>query len=169
MSEPGSGSDVVSMRTRAEKRGDRYVLNGNKMWITNGPTADTLVVYAKTDPEAGPRGMTAFLIEKDFKGFSIRKAVMPRGARLRISLGINHQGVGGGAVGDPHLVAVATLPIAALLARVRMETTSEPGARLGHGEAPRVLARDQLGRIAALLLLIAVAADLVDAEFEWAP
>src|SRR6187399_3475490 len=58
MSEPGAGSDVVSMRTRADKRGDRYVLNGNKMWITNGPEAETLVVYAKTDPEAGPRGIT---------------------------------------------------------------------------------------------------------------
>jgi len=64
MSEPGSGSDVVSMRTRADKKGDRYVLNGNKMWITNGPIAETLVVYAKTDPEAGPRGITAFLIER---------------------------------------------------------------------------------------------------------
>jgi isovaleryl-CoA dehydrogenase len=69
MSETGSGSDVVSMRLRAEKRGDRYVLNGTKMWITNGPQADTLVVYAKTDPGAGPRGITAFLIEKGFKGF----------------------------------------------------------------------------------------------------
>lgn len=70
MSEPGAGSDVVSMRLRAEKRGDRYLLNGNKMWITNGPDADVLVVYAKTDPEAGPRGITAFLIEKGFAGFS---------------------------------------------------------------------------------------------------
>ncbi|MDM9621230.1 isovaleryl-CoA dehydrogenase [Rhizobium sp. AC44/96] len=70
MSEPGSGSDVVSMRLRAEKRGDRYVLNGSKMWITNGPDADVLVVYAKTDPDAGPRGISAFLVEKAFKGFS---------------------------------------------------------------------------------------------------
>ncbi len=69
MSEPGAGSDVVGMRTRAEKRGDRYVLNGSKMWITNGPDADVLVVYAKTDPAAGPRDITAFLIEKGFKGF----------------------------------------------------------------------------------------------------
>src|SRR5215469_13421983 len=69
MSEPGAGSDVVGMRTRADKKGDRYLLNGNKMWITNGPEAETLVVYAKTDPSAGPRGITAFLIEKDFKGF----------------------------------------------------------------------------------------------------
>jgi isovaleryl-CoA dehydrogenase len=69
MSEPGAGSDVVSMRLRADKRGDRYVLNGSKMWITNGHYAETLVVYAKTDPEAGPRGITAFLIEKGFKGF----------------------------------------------------------------------------------------------------
>src|ERR1700760_1904799 len=62
MSEPGAGSDVVSMRLRADKRGDRYVLNGTKMWITNGPDADTLVVYAKTDPAAGSKGMTAFLV-----------------------------------------------------------------------------------------------------------
>ena len=70
MSEPEAGSDVVSMRLRAEKRGDRYVLNGSKMWITNGPEADTLVVYAKTDPDAGPRGITAFLVERGFAGFS---------------------------------------------------------------------------------------------------
>ena len=62
MSEPGAGSDVVSMKLRADKKGDRYVLNGSKMWITNGPDADTLVVYAKTDPEAGPRGITAFIV-----------------------------------------------------------------------------------------------------------
>ena len=70
MSEPDAGSDVVSMRLRADKRGDRYVLNGNKMWITNGPEADTLVVYAKTDPEAGSRGITAFLVEQGFSGFN---------------------------------------------------------------------------------------------------
>src|SRR5487761_2487102 len=70
MSEPGAGSDVVSMRTRADKVGDHYVLNGSKMWITNGPVADTLVVYAKTDRTAGARGITAFIIEKDMKGFA---------------------------------------------------------------------------------------------------
>jgi isovaleryl-CoA dehydrogenase len=70
MSEPGAGSDVVSMRTRADKQGDRYILNGSKMWITNGPLADTLVVYAKTDRTAGARGITAFLIEKGFAGFA---------------------------------------------------------------------------------------------------
>ena len=64
MSEAGAGSDVVSMRLRAEKRNDRFVLNGTKYWITNGPDADTLVVYAKTDPEAGAKGITAFLVEK---------------------------------------------------------------------------------------------------------
>ncbi|HEX5777862.1 MAG TPA: acyl-CoA dehydrogenase family protein, partial [Xanthobacteraceae bacterium] len=69
MSESGSGSDVVSMRLKAERKGDRYVLNGTKMWITNGPDADVLVVYAKTDPNAGSRGITAFLIEKGMKGF----------------------------------------------------------------------------------------------------
>lgn len=70
MSEAGAGSDVVAMSLRAEKRNDRFVLNGNKYWITNGPDADTLVVYAKTDPEAGSKGVTAFLIEKEMKGFS---------------------------------------------------------------------------------------------------
>src|SRR6516225_4631884 len=70
MSEPGAGSDVVSMRTRADKRGDRYILNGSKMWITNGPVADTLVVYAKTDRTAGSRGITAFIVEKGMKGFA---------------------------------------------------------------------------------------------------
>ena len=70
MSEPNAGSDVVSMTTRAEKRGDRFVLNGAKMWITNGPVAETLVVYAKTDPQAGARGITAFLVERGMKGFS---------------------------------------------------------------------------------------------------
>jgi isovaleryl-CoA dehydrogenase len=70
MSEPGSGSDVVSMRTRAERRGERYVLNGTKMWITNGPDADVVVVYAKTDAAAGPRGISAFIVEKGMKGFT---------------------------------------------------------------------------------------------------
>ncbi|WP_419914912.1 isovaleryl-CoA dehydrogenase [Hoeflea sp.] len=81
MSEPGSGSDVVSMKLRAEKRNDRFVLNGNKMWITNGPDADTLVVYAKTDMEAGPKGITAFLIEKDMSGFSTAQKLDKLGMR----------------------------------------------------------------------------------------
>ncbi|MEL7486409.1 MAG: isovaleryl-CoA dehydrogenase [Pseudomonadota bacterium] len=81
MSEPGSGSDVVSMRLKAEKKGDRYVLNGNKMWITNGPGADVLVVYAKTEPDAGSRGITAFLIEKDFEGFSTAQKLDKLGMR----------------------------------------------------------------------------------------
>jgi isovaleryl-CoA dehydrogenase len=70
MSEPGAGSDVISMKLKAEDKGGYYLLNGNKMWITNGPDADTLVVYAKTEPELGARGVTAFLIEKGMKGFS---------------------------------------------------------------------------------------------------
>src|ERR1700741_2900189 len=70
MSEPGAGSDVVGMRTRAERKGDRFVLNGSKMWITNGPEANTLIVYAKTDLAAGSKGITAFLIEKGMKGFT---------------------------------------------------------------------------------------------------
>ncbi len=81
MSEPGAGSDVVSMKLRADKHGDRYVLNGSKMWITNGPDADVLVVYAKTDPHAGARGMTAFLVEKGFKGFSVAQKLDKLGMR----------------------------------------------------------------------------------------
>ncbi|HUZ63040.1 MAG TPA: isovaleryl-CoA dehydrogenase [Acetobacteraceae bacterium] len=81
MSEPGAGSDVVGMRTRADKRGDRYVLNGTKMWVTNGPDADILVVYAKTDPNAGPRGITAFVIEKAFRGFSTAQKLDKLGMR----------------------------------------------------------------------------------------
>jgi isovaleryl-CoA dehydrogenase len=81
MSEPGAGSDVVSMRLRAEKRGDRYVLNGTKMWITNGPDADLLVIYAKTDPSAGPKGITAFLVEKNFPGFSCAQKLDKLGMR----------------------------------------------------------------------------------------
>ncbi len=81
MSEPDAGSDVVSMRLRAEKRGESYVLNGTKMWITNGPDADILVVYAKTDPEAGPRGITAFIVERGMKGFSCAQKLDKLGMR----------------------------------------------------------------------------------------
>jgi len=81
MSEPGAGSDVVGMRTRAEKKGDRYVLNGSKMWITNGPDAEVLVVYAKTDPDAGPRGITAFLIEQGMPGFRTAQKLDKLGMR----------------------------------------------------------------------------------------
>jgi isovaleryl-CoA dehydrogenase len=81
MSEPGAGSDVVSMKLRAEKRGSKYVLNGSKMWITNGPSADTLIVYAKTDLEKNSRGISAFIIEKSFKGFSVAQKLDKLGMR----------------------------------------------------------------------------------------
>jgi isovaleryl-CoA dehydrogenase len=81
MSEPGAGSDVVSMRLRADRHGDHYLLNGSKMWITNGPDADTLVVYAKTDVHAGPRGITAFLIEKGMRGFTTAQKLDKLGMR----------------------------------------------------------------------------------------
>ena len=81
MSEPGAGSDVISMKLKAEDKGGYYLLNGNKMWITNGPDADVLVVYAKTDINAGPRGMTAFLIEKGFPGFSTAQKLDKLGMR----------------------------------------------------------------------------------------
>ena len=71
MSEPNAGSDVTSMSLRADKKGDRYILNGSKMWITNGPSADVIVVYAKTSPELGHKGITAFIVEKSYKGFSV--------------------------------------------------------------------------------------------------
>jgi isovaleryl-CoA dehydrogenase len=81
MSEVGAGSDVVSMKLRADRHGDRYVLNGHKMWITNGPDAHTLIVYAKTEPDAGPRGITAFIVERDFKGFSTAQKLDKLGMR----------------------------------------------------------------------------------------
>lgn len=81
MSEPGAGSDVVGMKLKAEKKGGKYVLNGSKMWITNGPQADVVVVYAKTDPAAGPRGITTFIIEKGFRGFSTAQKLDKMGMR----------------------------------------------------------------------------------------
>src|SRR6185503_15032138 len=81
MSESGAGSDVVSMKLRADKKGDRYVLNGAKMWITNAPDAQVIVVYAKTDPSAGPRGITAFLIETGWKGFRVAQKLDKMGMR----------------------------------------------------------------------------------------
>ena len=81
MSEPGAGSDVVSMTLKAEKKGDKYVLNGTKMWITNGSDADVIVVYAKTDPTAGSKGITAFIVEKDFPGFSVGQKLDKLGMR----------------------------------------------------------------------------------------
>lgn len=81
MSEPGSGSDVTSMKLRADKKGDRYILNGSKMWITNGPTADVLMVYAKTDQSAGHRGISTFIVEKGMKGFSVAQKLDKLGMR----------------------------------------------------------------------------------------
>jgi isovaleryl-CoA dehydrogenase len=81
MSEPGSGSDVTSMKLRAEKKGDRFILNGSKMWITNGPSADVLVVYAKTDMGAGHRGISTFIVEKGMKGFSVAQKLDKLGMR----------------------------------------------------------------------------------------
>ena len=81
MSEPGSGSDVTSMKLRADKKGDKYILNGSKMWITNGPTADVLVVYAKTDVKAGHKGISTFIVEKGMKGFSVAQKLDKLGMR----------------------------------------------------------------------------------------
>ena len=81
MSEPSAGSDVVSMKLRAERQGDHFILNGNKMWITNGPDADTYIIYAKTEPDAGSRGITAFIVERGFPGFSQGKKLDKLGMR----------------------------------------------------------------------------------------
>lgn len=81
MSETSAGSDVVSMKLKAERKGDRYILNGHKMWITNGPIADTIVVYAKTNPAANHKGITAFIVEKQFKGFSVAQKLDKLGMR----------------------------------------------------------------------------------------
>ena len=81
MSEPNSGSDVTSMQLKAEKKGDKYILNGSKMWITNGPTADVIMVYAKTDMNAGHRGISTFIVEKGFKGFSVAQKLDKLGMR----------------------------------------------------------------------------------------
>ena len=81
MREPNSGSDVTSMNLKAEKKGDKYILNGSKMWITNGPTADVLIVYAKTDMNAGHKGITTLIIEKNFKGFSVAQKLDKLGMR----------------------------------------------------------------------------------------
>ena len=86
LSEPDSGSDAASLRTTAERVGDHYRLNGTKFWITNGPCADVMVIYAKTDPSAGPKGISAFLVEKDFKGFSVTPMMMKRAAKDAIFL-----------------------------------------------------------------------------------
>jgi isovaleryl-CoA dehydrogenase len=81
MSEPGAGSDVTSMKLTAQKKGNKYVLNGSKMWITNGPDADVIVVYAKTNPELNDKGITAFLVEKSYKGFSVAQKLDKLGMR----------------------------------------------------------------------------------------
>lgn len=81
MSEPNSGSDVTSMQLKAVKKGDKYILNGSKMWITNGPSADVIVVYAKTNPDLGHKGITAFLVEKNFKGFKVAQKLDKFGMR----------------------------------------------------------------------------------------
>ena len=81
MSEPNSGSDVVSMKLKAEKKGDKWILNGSKMWITNGPDADVLLVYAKTNPQANSKGITTFIIEKDFPGFKVAQKLDKLGMR----------------------------------------------------------------------------------------
>lgn len=164
MSEAGAGSDVVSMKLRAEKKGDRYILNGTKFWITNAPYADTLVVYAKTDPAAGARGITTFLIEKSMKGFSIGQKIEKVGMRGSPTAELvfddcevpesNVMGPSGGGVGI-------------LMSGLDYERTVLSGIQLGLMQAcldtvlPYVRDRRQFGRpIGAFQLMQAKVADM---------
>ena len=169
MSEVGAGSDVVAMTTRADKKGDRYVLNGSKMWITNGPHAETLVVYAKTDPAAGARGITAFLIEKGFKGFSTAQKLDKLGMRGSDTCELvfadcevpaeNVLGTVGGGVNilmsglDYERVVLAAGPLGimqacldvvrALCARAQAVRQGDRRVRAGAGQARRHVCRDE--------------------------
>jgi isovaleryl-CoA dehydrogenase len=149
MSEPGAGSDVVSMKLRAEKRGERYILNGNKMWITNGPNADTLVVYAKTDPDAGSRGITAFLIEKDFAGFSTAQKLDKLGMRGSNTCELVFQDC---EVPEENVLGEVGGGVAVLMSGLDYERTVLAGGPLGIMQAcmdivvPYVHQREQFGR-----------------------
>jgi len=149
MSEPGAGSDVVGMKLRAEKRGERYILNGNKMWITNGPNADTLVVYAKTDPEAGSRGITAFLIEKDFAGFSTAQKLDKLGMRGSNTCELVFEDC---EVPEENVLGEVGGGVAVLMSGLDHERTVLAGGPLGIMQAcmdivvPYVQQREQFGR-----------------------
>ncbi len=149
MSEPGAGSDVVGMKLRAEKRGERYILNGNKMWITNGPDADTLVVYAKTDPDAGSRGITAFLIEKGFAGFSTAQKLDKLGMRGSNTCELVFEDC---EVPEENVLGEVGGGVAVLMSGLDYERTVLAGGPLGIMQAcmdivvPYVHEREQFGR-----------------------
>jgi len=149
MSEAEAGSDVVSMRLRAERRGERYVLNGTKMWITNGPDADVLVVYAKTDPDAGPRGITAFIVERGFPGFGVAQKLDKLGMRGSNTGELVFEDC---AVPAANVLGGEGAGVAVLMSGLDYERTVLAGGPLGIMQAcmdevlPYVHARRQFGR-----------------------
>jgi isovaleryl-CoA dehydrogenase len=149
MSEPGAGSDVVGMRTRAEKRGDRFVLNGTKMWITNGTEAEVLVIYAKTDPNAGPKGISAFLVEKGFKGFTAAQKLDKLGMRGSPTSELVFEDC---EVPEENLLGPLNGGVAVLMSGLDFERTVLAGGPLGIMQAcldvvlPYVHDRKQFGR-----------------------
>ena len=164
MSEPGSGSDVVSMKLRAEQQGDRYVLNGNKMWITNGPDADTLVVYAKTDPAAASRGITAFIVEKGFKGFSTAQKLDKLGMRGSNTCELVFQDC---EVPEENVLGAIGRGVNVLMSGLDYERAVLAGGPLGIGQAcmdvviPYIHERKQFGQaIGEFQLMQGIVADL---------
>ena len=164
MSEPGSGSDVVSMKLRADKKGDRYILNGNKMWITNGPDAQTLVVYAKTDPSAGSRGITAFLIEKGFNGFSTAQKLDKLGMRGSNTCELVFQDC---EVPEENVLGAVGRGVNVLMSGLDYERAVLSGGPLGIGQAcmdvvmPYLHERKQFGQaIGEFQLMQGIVADL---------
>ena len=164
MSEPNAGSDVVSMKLRADKRGDRYVLNGTKMWITNGPDCDTLVVYAKTDPEAGPRGITAFIVEKGMKGFSVAQKLDKLGMRGSHTGELVFQDV---EVPEENILGELNGGVKVLMSGLDYERAVLSGVQLGIMQAcldtviPYVREREQFGKaIGSFQLIQAKVADM---------
>ncbi len=149
MSEPGAGSDVVGMRTRAEKKGDRFVLNGTKMWITNGTEAEVLVIYAKTDPNAGPKGISAFLVEKGFKGFTAAQKLDKLGMRGSPTSELVFEDC---EVPEENLLGPLNGGVAVLMSGLDFERTVLAGGPLGIMQAcldvvlPYVHDRKQFGR-----------------------
>jgi isovaleryl-CoA dehydrogenase len=149
MSEAGAGSDVVSMSLRAEKRGDVYILNGTKFWITNGPQADTIVVYAKTDPDAGTRGITAFIVERSFPGFSIAQKLDKLGMRGSETGELVFQNC---AVPEENVLGAVGQGVSVLMSGLDFERTVLAGGPLGLMQAaldvvlPYVRERKQFGR-----------------------
>ncbi len=164
MSEAGAGSDVVSMTLKAEKKGDRYILNGSKFWITNGPVADTIVVYAKTEPEAGGRGISAFLIEKDFPGFATGQKIDKVGMRGSPTGELLFDDC---AVPEENLMGPLNGGVGVLMSGLDYERTVLAGIQLGIMQAcldtvlPYVRERRQFGQpIGAFQLIQAKVADI---------